>query len=557
MDLEAIWAAGQQKEGLTSCLRQLGSSSDELYMRYALEFALELADETALARLADSESQNPDFLALKSQLWWQRGRLQEALEIAQRAYKQQPSFLTAYALGTVVALRSTQEAEGWLREALRHAEETGQPHRAVQAAAALALLQVALGAYTQAETWAGWGINLADHLGMKHPGVRNTLLLAQGYAQILGGRLLSLPPLDTTQPDAALAQGDFLLALGDAESALEAYAALDRLPPMRAMRLFILARKVRALLELGQFEEALQIGQKAYTLGQGLPEFFHDWGELAYLLPTSLLDPSVAVEGLPKLLERSMKRQRAPFSAMVALHLARAYLTLGMEGKAKAALREAWRVLEGLSPAGLRFLAGPAHLFQEVFDLLQPVPHLRLHFLGIPSAWLASSQIKLSPRQQEIVAALAAHPEGLNAERLALWVWGEQGRPDVVRAEVQRLREGLPILGRPYRLYGTVWADFLVVRDRLLQWDLSGALALYGGPLLPGSEAPGVVELREELWSLIKTALHSRGTPEQVYEVALLENDPELWHMASERLPETDPRQALLKARLKRFLTFD
>lgn len=230
----------------------------------------------------------------------------------QQAYRQQPSFLSAYALGVAVALRSAQEAESWLKEALRLAEGAGQSHRAVHVVAALALLQVALGAYDQAETWSAWGLRLFERTSMKNPGVRNTLLLARGHAQILGGQLHALPPLDLTQSDAALAHGDFLLALGQAQEALRTYTTLDeRLYPIRARRLPILARRVRVLLELGQLDEAHNLGREALALSQGVLEVFRDWGELAYCLPTALTRPSEAVERLPGLLKRLLRRPSA------------------------------------------------------------------------------------------------------------------------------------------------------------------------------------------------------------------------------------------------------
>ncbi|RIH85644.1 hypothetical protein Mlute_01536 [Meiothermus luteus] len=557
MDLEAVWAAGRHREGLAWCLRRLQRSPGGLCARYALEFALELPDESLLAQLFNTDNPHPEFLALKSQLLWQRGRLQEALEMAQRAYRQQPGVLTALALGTAVALRSTQEAEAWYKEALRSAEAAGQPHRAVQAAAMLAQLQVLLGAYGQAEAWAQWGLNLAKAIGMRHPGIQNNLYMARGYAQTLGGRLLSLPPLELSQPEALVARGDFWLALGEPEAALETYQSLHKRLSERSLILPLLARKVRALLELGQLEDALHTGRKARTLAEGTLDSFRDWGELAYLLPVALTAPSEAAGPLYSLLKRLVVRRNAPRSAMAALYLAQAYLRLGLKSKAQAILRDAWWALEGLSPSGRAFLAGPAQFFDGVFALLQPTPHLRLHFLAIPTAWLGSAKVSLSPRQQEIVAALALHPNGLSAEGLALWVWGEGGKAETVRTEMQRLRRKIPLLSRPYQLNCTVWADFIDVRERLLQGDLAGALALYGGPFLPGSEAPGAVELREELWSLIKTTLASQGTPGQIYELAFQENDPELWQMALERLPNDDPRQALLKARLKRFLAYD
>jgi tetratricopeptide (TPR) repeat protein len=555
MDLEATWAAGRPQEGLAWCMERLGQSSDGLYVRYALEFALELGENAVISRLSELENHNPDFLALKSYLLWQRGRLPEALETAQQAYSKQPSFLTAFALGAAVALRSAREAEGWLMEALRLAETAGQSPRAAQAAAHLASLQVALGSYGRAETWAGWGLRLFEQIGMKHPGVWNSLVLALGHAQMLGGRLEALPALDPTQPEAALAQGDFLLAQGQAQEALATYAALDQtLYPIRELRLPVLARRVRALLELGHLDQAQSLGREALALSEGVLEVFRGWGELAYCLPAALVRPSEAVERLPGLFRRLLRRPTAPRAAMAAFYLARAYLALGMEGKARATIAEAAPVLEGLSPGGRAFLAGPPEMFEGVWALMQPTPPLRLHLLGRPSIWLGSRRLQLGPRQQEILAALALHPEGLSAEQLALLVWGEAGRPQVARAEVRRLRQKLPVQGNPYRLPPGAWADFLEVRRRLLQPDLEGALALYAGPLLPGSEAPGVVELRQDLWDLLKAALHHQGSPEQIFETALQEDDPELWQAALDRLSKGDTRRALLEARLRRFL---
>jgi len=558
MDLEAAWSAGQHREGLAWCLKRLcqTSSSDALLLRYALEFALELGQEdTLLVRFPDlTHSHNPEVRALLSQIAWQRGQLSRALELAQQAYQQSPCFLTAYALATVAALRSPREAERWLREALRQAEAAGQQQRAVQAAAALATLEVNLGAYAQAEVWAAWGLRAAEATGLKHPSLRNALHAARGYAQVLGGQLETLPPLDMKHPEALLAQGDFLLALGQAEAALETYTTLDdRLPPIRARRLIILARKVRALLELGRLEEAQRLGLEAKVLGEETLDTFRDWGELAYLLPLSLLSPSEAVEPLAGLLGRFLRRPSAPRAAMTALHLARAYLGLGLEAKARATLGEASWALEGLSAGGRAFLAGPAAFFREVLALLEPAPKLRLHFLGGETVWLEGTPLRLSPRHREILAALVLHPGGLSAAQLALRVWGEGGRPEVAKAEVQRLRHLIPLASRPYRLLGRVWADFVTLRERLLQGNLEGALALYGGPLLPGSEAPVVVEAREELSSLLKKTLLSQGAIQPAFELAMQEEDPEFWEALLAQILPGDPRRTLLEARWQRF----
>lgn len=559
MDLEAAWGAGQHQEGLAWCLERLCQIpvSDPLLLRYALEFALELGQENVLfLQFPDlTHSQHPEVQALLSRIAWQRGQLSQALELAQQAYQQSPCFLTAYTLATAAVLRSPHEAGCWLREALRQAEAAGQPQRAVQAAAALALLEVTLGAYAQAEVWAAWGLRVAESIGLKHPSLRNTLNMAWGYAQILGGRLEVLPPLEIKHPDALLAQGDFLLALGQAEAALKAYATVDdQLPPIRARRLPILARKVRALLELGRLEEALVLGLEAKVLGAETLDTFRDWGELAYLLPFSLLNPSEAVEPLAELLGRFLRRPSAPRAAMTALHLARAYLSLGLEAKARATLAEASWALEGLSAEGRAFLAGQAAFFQEVFALLEPAPKLRLHFLGGETVWLEGAPLQLTPRHREILVALVLNPAGLSAEQLALRVWGEGSRPEVAKAEVRRLRQRLTlVVSRPYRLSGRVWADFVELRERLLRGNLQGALALYGGPLLPGSDAPVVTEAREEISSLLKKTLLSQGAIQQAFELAMQEEDPEFWQAILAQLHPGDPHRVLLEARWQRF----
>ncbi|TFU25198.1 hypothetical protein [Thermus tengchongensis] len=551
MDLEAFWAEGRLAEGLAWCLERLEGREDGLHARYALEFALDLGDRAALKRLLRLPLEDPGFLALKAIFLVQQGEEQMALELAQRAYQAEPQFLTAFALGHAVLLRSTREAEGWLLEALRHAERQGSPHRQAQVAAALGLLQLNLGQYRRALVWAEWGLSLAEGTTLAHPMLRNLLQVTHGYAQALTGRL-EAPPELYPLPGVEVFRGDFWLAAGDPGAALRAYEGLQ--PSSRAYEVILLARKVRAWLALGRVEEASLVGQRALALGEGLPSLFREWAELAYLMPLALWRPSEAVAGLADLLSRLRQRPSFLRAAMAILYLARAYWGLGWREKTQSLVRTSPE-LEGLSPSGLAFLAGPKEAFAPVFQLLQPLPSLRLHLLGRPSVWLGSQRLGLGFRQLEVLTALAASPQGLNAQELALWVWGERGSPEVARAELNRLRKKVPLEGGPYRLPPGYWADFLEVRTRLLRRDLEGALALYGGPLLPGSEAPGVVGLREELWQMLKSVTLSSGSADLMVELALQEEDPEFWELARERLDPGDPRRALLEAKIKHYLS--
>ena len=86
----------------------------------------------------------------------------------------------------------------------------------------------------------------------------------------------------------------------------------------------------------------------------------------------------------------------------------------------------------------------------------RPRPKLAVQALGHGRAVveLDGDTFELSPRHSEIVALLAAHPEGLTSRELAHELYGPGGKRVTVRAEMSRLRRVLgPVLARnPYRL---------------------------------------------------------------------------------------------------------
>ncbi len=129
---------------------------------------------------------------------------------------------------------------------------------------------------------------------------------------------------------------------------------------------------------------------------------------------------------------------------------------------------------------------------------------LRLHGLGRPDCEveLDGRTLRLSRRHGDLVTVLADAPEGVSADGLALEVYDEDVQPSTTRAQVTRLRGilGHDVLeSRPYRLRPEVRADWLDVGTALAQGRLVDALRLYRGPLLPASDAPGVVRRRDRL----------------------------------------------------------
>jgi len=79
------------------------------------------------------------------------------------------------------------------------------------------------------------------------------------------------------------------------------------------------------------------------------------------------------------------------------------------------------------------------------------------------------------------------------------------------------------------------------------------ALSLYRGPLLPDSEAPAVVELREYIDESLRQAVLASGDHEAMLELAKRTDDQdlELLEAAARHMPQNDPQSPLLRARIR------
>lgn len=126
---------------------------------------------------------------------------------------------------------------------------------------------------------------------------------------------------------------------------------------------------------------------------------------------------------------------------------------------------------------------------------------VRLSALGRDHALLESngSALVLRPRHSEILVLLALASEGLTGPQLAVALSEREIPPVTLRAEMARLRctiGGDLISSHPYALRYPVECDFDHVLGLLADGRVGEAAAVYRGPLLPSSEAPGIVERR-------------------------------------------------------------
>ncbi|MEW2329592.1 GAF domain-containing protein [Micromonospora chersina] len=197
------------------------------------------------------------------------------------------------------------------------------------------------------------------------------------------------------------------------------------------------------------------------------------------------------------------------------------------------------------------FLAGAAPADPDV---------LHVAALGRDEAELrvAGRRIRLGRRHSELLVLLLDHPEGRTGEQLGLDLYGDDRlHPVTLRAELSRLRRALGeelLDSRPYRLRPAVRADFRTVTELLEHGDPAGALRAYPGPLLPGSDAPGVARLRRLVDGQLRAAVLAASDP------ALLTawtatpagaDDLTAWQALARALPAGAPRRPLALARAR------
>ncbi|MBL1082864.1 GAF domain-containing protein [Streptomyces actinomycinicus] len=215
---------------------------------------------------------------------------------------------------------------------------------------------------------------------------------------------------------------------------------------------------------------------------------------------------------------------------------------------------------DGLAhPHSLGFVQAVARAAESHLALLAPPgPHeaLLLSALGRDEAELrlGGGPIRLSRRHSEILVLLSRHPEGLSGDELSCALYADESvTPVTLRAELVRLRRALGpgmLASRPYRLTAAVESDATVVERRLQAGALTAAAEGYAGPLLPGSQAPAIVRLRERLAGGLRTALIAHHDPDLLADWAHApwgEDDLEVWRALAAVRP-TGPVRARLAA---------
>ncbi len=168
---------------------------------------------------------------------------------------------------------------------------------------------------------------------------------------------------------------------------------------------------------------------------------------------------------------------------------------------------------------------------------------------------------RLGRRHSELLVLLSAHPHGRTGDELGVDLYGEDVSPVTVRAELSRLRRTLgPELldSRPYRLRAELAVDFRTVLQLLEGGRVAEALDAYAGPLLPGSDAPGVTRLRRLIDGQLRAgvlASRDRALMQAWLRGAWGADDLEIWEAYARLLPPRAPARPLALNRINQLTT--
>jgi hypothetical protein len=219
---------------------------------------------------------------------------------------------------------------------------------------------------------------------------------------------------------------------------------------------------------------------------------------------------------------------------------------------------------ELLLPSGVRAFAEPvgheeAYIVRNVDSLGAETarPRVKLRLLARDRALVEQNggTVTLTRRLTEVIALLASRPTGMSSEELAADLYGDAGRPGAARVDVYRLRKvlGGAIETDPYRLAVDVESDIARIRGLLDRGAVAEAAARYAGPLLPHSEAPGIVRERDALDAWLRNAVMTADDEEALWgwvQSPSGRDDLAAWKRLLAGLDFRDPRRSLAAAQV-------
>ena len=311
---------------------------------------------------------------------------------------------------------------------------------------------------------------------------------------------------------------------------------------------------VGCLIALGDLERALAVSDQAHRLSCLASKYQRDCGVLARGIALKAVGDLRALVVLKEAVGGFHDGSDSIRLSQACLHLADWHFSQGENSEARKYLGLAAPHCRDLGDMGWKLLVGSGenvdHLKRQLGD---GKTEMRITALGTPEVSLYGSSAELTHRQLEVLVILANAGAVSGLAGLAVALYGDRAVVGSAKAAISRLRNTIPLTSRPYRIAVPFRADFLELMAYLEQGRVRQALNLYRGPLLPASEAPAVVELREHIDESLRQAVLASGDHEAMLELANRTDsqDLELLEAAASHMPPNDPQSPLLRARIR------
>lgn len=452
-----------------------------------------------------------------------------------------------------------------LRRAMALAERLDANHLVVACALDISNQEITLGRLRSGRDWALWALGQIEHRHLSEDYRRQTALSGAAFANLLlgnlqeAGRYISQMNPDTTRigvptyESVISTMGDWYLLNDDARKASYYYERNLAAGPVTQYASASLD-VVKASLAESDFDRALQQAESAYSLSRTSTPLERALGSLAMGMALSSVDGRRALTHLSEAQISLAQTSFAIFEAQALLWVARIQYERNNLEATRHALEMASKFTAELGSLGWQFLLANYERADDLRGLQDGgVPIVSLNFLGGSNVQIDGEIVTPSLRHCEILTVLADRQGGIPSEALQLLVFGDDGTLATTKSTVSRLRKTVPVSAAPYRIQATVVADFLQLLDFLDKGKVHQALRLYNGALLPESDAPGVIELRNYITESLRYAvLASRDADLLIQLGTVLEDDLEVWEVARSSLAIDDRRKPLVTARIRR-----
>lgn len=518
-----------------------------------------------LAREVLEENEAPDLRAAVAVL----NPSVDMVDEATRAVRALETPITLRAMGFALAYAGDREMPVHLfRKAMKLAESKRANHLVIACAIDIANQEITLGRYSSGVDWAKWALAEIDKRRSNERFRRNAALALYAYGSILSKQSVDDPEVVTaiqelvvdwsilgapTYESVVSTVGDWHFASGNFTEAEEHYKRVLAGVPLDQYASAAID-VVKVLIAQGRLKEAQGLAEAARTIARSSTHTEYALACLAVGMSKADSD-SAAVIGILREAQTGLAKSNfVVFETQAALWIAVVQLRSGRAELAKDTLRQVASGLAELGPAGWGLLLCGLEEWRTLFSLWKDEPPtVRFDFLGDRLVTREGASWRAPMRVCEVLAVLSSTENGISAERLQLKVFGDDSTTTNVKATVSRIRRSVPISQAPYRLSANVQSDFSELIEAVEAGELITALDLYKGPLLPGSDAPAVVELREYVDELLKgTILRSSDVELMIRLGTMMEGDLEIWERAKSLLAPKDSRRGLVNARIRR-----